>query len=87
MLKKILTAPIWFLGAIQLLEWAYDKWPWQDPPLIWAITVVGGFVVFYVGGSICAYKVGTLKLEIERCAEAKKRLESEVLEKRRTSKS
>lgn len=85
MLKKIAIAILTYLTAAQSLEWFYTKWPRQDPPFVWAITVVGAFAVFYVGGALCSYKFGTLKLEIERCAEAKKRLEAEVLKKRRTS--
>ena len=78
--------------AILLTIGTGSDWFWKnfvqadEESATWAVTILLGGMVFHLGYRVCDYLIRVEKEEVERCATAKKKLESKILKSRRSSK-
>ncbi len=77
---------VFFGLATHALEWAWHHWSVSSPELVWAYTVVLGFVLLYLFMFICFTKQAVLLTEIEAKAAQCANLEKILIKKRQSSK-
>ncbi|MTW21156.1 hypothetical protein [Allochromatium palmeri] len=82
---KFLTTIGSWLGLVIGLDWLWRSLNIQDPPVVWAFTVVTFLAIGVLGLWLCALWRSILQQRIDDCAEAKKRLEQQILKNRQSS--
>ena len=82
---KFLTAIGSWLGAIVGFDWLWEQLRIEAVPVVWAFTVATFFAIAYLGLWLCGWKISIYETRIEQCAEAKQRLEEQILKNRLSS--
>ena len=88
---KLLGGLVGYTAILLTIGPGFD-WIWKsfiqtdEESATWAVTILLGGVVFHLGYRVCNYLIRVEKEEVERCATAKKKLESKILKSRRSSK-
>jgi hypothetical protein len=82
---RFLTVIGSWLGAIAGLDWLWKQLNVQEIPVIWAFTVATFFAIAYLGSWVCAWRISIYEARVDDCANAKGRLEQQILKNRRSS--
>lgn len=76
---------LWF-GATKLFEYIWNYLDIDSPPRLWGHTVATGLGLLYLIAFLCLHRQMTYQQRIDEMAEAKKKLEEQVLKNRHSTK-
>lgn len=85
MLKQFFGIVVAVFTILPGVHWLWDALEWQSPSKVWAMTVTVVIFTGYLILKICGFRHKVLKDRIEKCADAKRNLEEQLLRKRRSS--
>jgi len=83
--RKAFTGSLAWLGAVQAADWLWERFGITSPALVWAYTVATFAFVIYLAMFICFSRQIVYKQRLDQCADAKRKLEEQVLKNRQSS--